>query len=240
MNQFTTDTFFNGCLRVKQHRPGYRFSIDAVLLAHYADPQSGDRVLDLGTGCGIISLILAYRRPDIRIYGVEVQKELAELALSNLKENRQQNRISVICTDMKLLKSKMTGGLFDLVVCNPPYRKYGSGRISPDKQRAIARHEIKANLPVVVQTARRMLRTSGRFVLIYSAERMTDVLSQMRADHVEPKYIRMIHSDPDSEARLVLIEGVKAARPGLKIASPLIVYDRNGEYTDEVQSMFRP
>ena len=141
---------------------------------------------------------------------------------------------------MQTTKSNNPPVIFDLVVCNPPYRKYGSGRISPDKQRAIARHEIKANLPVVVQTARRMLRTSGRFVLIYSAERMTDVLSQMRVDHVEPKYIRMIHSDPDSKARLVLIEGVKAARPGLKIASPLFIYDRNGEYTDEVQSMFRP
>ena len=240
MTSYTTDTFFNGRLRIKQNQAGYRFSIDAVLLAYYARPQSGDKILDLGTGCGIIPLIMAYRLPDIRIYGVEVQAELAGLAVSNLKENRLQDRIKVMCTDMKLLKPKMTGGVVDLVVCNPPYRKNRSGRISPDEQRAVARHEIKADLSDVVQTARRMLRTAGRFVLIYAAERMTDILSQMRADRVEPKYIRMIHSDRDGEARMILVEGVKAGRPGLKIAPPLIIYDENGAYADEVQLMFRP
>jgi tRNA1Val (adenine37-N6)-methyltransferase len=240
MNSYTTDTFFNGKIRITQDRTGYRFSIDAVLLAYFADPRPGDKVLDLGTGCGIIPLILAYRQPNIAIYGVEVQTELAELAVSNVRENQLEGRITVFCTDMKLLRPAMTAGPVDLVVCNPPFRRRGSGRINPDAQRAVARHEIKANLGDIIQTSHRMLRTAGRLVLIYTAERMTDILSRMRTDGIEPKFIRMIHSRQDTEAALILIEGVKGGRPDLKIAPPLIIYDKKNDYTDEVGSMFRP
>ena len=240
MNSCTTDTFFNGKIRITQDRTGYRFSIDAVLLAYFADPRFGDKVLDLGTGCGIIPLIMAYRVPDLAIYGVEVQTELAGLAVSNVRENRLEDRITVFCTDMKLLRPVMTAGPVDLVVCNPPFRRQGSGRINPDAQRAVARHEIKANLGDIIQTSHRMLRTAGRLVLIYTAGRLTDILSRMRSDGIEPKFIRMIHSRQDTEAALTLIEGVKGGRPDLKIAPPLIIYDQKNDYTDEVESMFRP
>jgi tRNA1Val (adenine37-N6)-methyltransferase len=240
MNSHTTDTFFNGKIRITQERAGYRFSIDAVLLAYFAAPRSGNKVLELGTGCGIIPLILAYRQPQIEIYGVEVQAELAELAVSNVRENQLHDRISVICADMKSLRPAMTAGPVDLVVCNPPFRRRGSGRINPDVQRAVARHEIKANLDDVIQTSHRMLCAAGRLVLIYTAGRLTDILSRMRADGIEPKFIRMIHSRQDTEAALILIEGVKGGRPDLKIAPPLIIYDEKNNYTDEVESMFRP
>ena len=240
MNSYTTDTFFNGKIRITQDRTGYRFSIDAVLLAYFADPRSGDKVLDLGTGCGIIPLIMAYRVPDLAIFGVEVQTELAGLAVSNVRENRLEDRITVFCTDMKLLRPVMTAGPVDLVVCNPPFHRQGSGRINPEAQRAVARHEIKANLGDIIQTSYRMLRTAGRLVLIYTAGRLTDILSRMRSDGIEPKFIRMIHSRQDTEAALTLIEGVKGGRPNLKIAPPLIIYDLKNDYTDEVESMFRP
>ena len=240
MPSYTTDTFFDGKIRVMQNRRGYRFSIDAVLLAYHAAPRAQEKILDLGTGCGIIPLILAYRQPQIEIYGVEVQAELAELAVSNVRENQLEGRITVFCTDMKLLRPAMTAGPVDLVVCNPPFRRRGSGRINPDAQRAVARHEIKANLGDIIQTSHRMLRTAGRLVLIYTAERMTDILSRMRTDGIEPKFIRMIHSRQDTEAALILIEGVKGGRPDLKIAPPLIIYDKKNDYTDEVGSMFRP
>ncbi len=240
MNLYTTDTFFNGQIQVKQSRGGYRFSIDAVVLAHYAGPRSGEKVLDLGTGCGIIPLILAYRQPDIAIYGVEVQTELAELAVSNVKDNQLEDRITVFCTDMKLLKPAMTSGPVDLVVCNPPFRRQGSGRINPDDQRAVARHEIKANLGDIIQTSHRILRAAGRLVLIYTAGRMTDILFQMRTDGIEPKFIRMIHSREGTEATLILIEGIKGGRPGLKIGPPLFIYNKENDYTEEVESIFRP
>jgi len=240
MNSYTTDTFFNGRIQVKQNQAGYRFSIDAVLLADQAAPRSGDRVIDLGTGCGIISLIMAYCNPDITVYAVEVQEELTQLAISNVKNNSLQDCITVLGADMKTMKPDMTAGPVDLVVCNPPYRRPGAGRINPDNQRAVARHELKANLQDVIVTARRMLKTAGRFVTIYTAERTADILCQMRIDSIEPKFFRTIHSNPGSEAKLILVEGIKGGNPGLKIAPPLIVYDQNGDYTDEVQQMFDP
>jgi len=240
MASYTTDTFFNGRIQVKQNQVGYRFSIDAILLAYQAAPRSGDKVIDLGAGCGIISLIMAYRNPDITIFAVEVQTELAQVAISNVKDNHLQNHITVLGADMKAIKPDMTAGPVDLVVCNPPYRRPGSGRINPDNQRAVARHELKANLQDVIGSARRILKTSGRFVTIYTAERTADILCQMRTDSIEPKYIRTIHSGPRSEAKLILIEGIKGGNPGLKIAPPLIIYNENGDYTNEAQRMFEP
>ncbi|UCD77002.1 MAG: tRNA1(Val) (adenine(37)-N6)-methyltransferase [Desulfobacterales bacterium] len=240
MSSYTTDTFFDGKIQVMQSRAGYRFSIDAVLLAFHAGPRSGDKILDLGTGCGIISMIMAVRAPDIRIFAIEVQPELAGLAKANVNQNQLEDRIEVMLTDMKLLKPEMTDGPADLIVCNPPYRKPGSGRINPAQQRAVARHEIKVTLNDILETARRMLRTAGRFVTIYTAERATDVLLRMRSERIEPKFMRMIHSSQKADAKLVLIEGVKDGRAGLIVAPPLIIYDDNGAYTKEVKAMFEP
>jgi len=240
MNSYTTDSFFHGKIRITQNRTGYRFSIDAVLLAYFSDPRPGDKVVDLGTGCGIIPLIMVRRVPDLKIYGVEVQTELAELAVSNVRENQLEDRVTVFCTDMKLLRPSMTAGPVDLAVCNPPFRKQGSGRINPNAQRAVARHEIKANLDDIIQTSHRMLRVGGRLVLIFTAARLTDVLCRMRTGGIEPKFIRMIHSRQDTEASLILIEGLKGGRPDLKIGAPLIIYNKMNDYTDEVASMFKP
>jgi len=239
MKNLTTDSFFNGKIRVMQSRSGYRFSIDAVLLANTAQPREDDTVLDLGTGCGIIPLILAHYHPKIRIFGTEIQKGLADIALLNVDANHMAGRITIFQEDMKNLKPSMTGGPADMVISNPPYRKPGSGRVNPDQERAIARHEIRATLSDLVQTARRMLRISGHFVTIYPADRMTDLLTQMRNADIEPKSLRTVHSGKHTEAKLILAEGIRGARPGgIKIAPPLIIYGENGDYTDEVSEMF--
>jgi tRNA1Val (adenine37-N6)-methyltransferase len=240
MNSLTTDTFFNGCIQVKQSRTGYRFSIDAVLLAWHTSPRPDDTILDLGTGCGIIPMILAYRYPGVKVYGIEVQTDLADIARLNIDENHMGDRIFIRCMDMKTLSHDVTSGAVDLVVCNPPFRKARSGRINPDQERAIARHEIKTTLNDVVKTAHSMLGVSGRFVIVYSAERITDILYQMRAFGIEPKWIRMIHSGINTDANLILIEGKKGARPALKIGPPLIIYRENGIYSDEAEKMFNP
>ena len=238
MQKYTTDTFFNGQIQVKQFPCGYRFSIDAVLLAYHANPCPGEKILDLGTGCGIIPLIIGHRNPELSIHAVEVQPDLADLAALNVKENQMQDRILIRCQDMKTLKPDDIGGPVDLVICNPPYHRLNSGRINPVQQKALARHEIKATLFDVVRTARRLLRTAGRFVTIYAAERLTDLIPQMRSDHIEPKLLQIIHSAWNIEAKLVLVEGIKGGRPGLKIAPPLVIYDEYGNYTDEVNLMF--
>ena len=240
MKTLTTDTFLNGRIRVKQSRKGYRFSIDAVIVAGHAKPRPNDKAIDLGTGCGIIPLVLAYRHPDIKVFGIEVQEELAEIEALNAEENGLKDRVTILCRDMKSLKHHMTSGPADLVVSNPPYRKADSGRINPDSQRAIARHEIKITLSDVVNTASRMLDISGRFVTVYSAERMTDLLTQMRLEDIEPKFLRMIHSDRDTEAKLVLVEGTKGGGPGIKVGLPMIIYRKDGSYSDEIEKMFMP
>jgi len=240
VQKYTTDTFFNGQIQVKQDPSGYRFSIDAVLLAYHADPRPGEKILDLGTGCGIIPLIIGYRNPESSIHAVEVQPALAELAALNVRDNQMQDRILIRCQDMKTLKPDDIGGPVDLVVCNPPYRRPNSGRINPVPQKALARHEIEATLIDVVRAAHRMLRTAGRFVTIYAAERLSDLISQMRCDHIEPKLMRIIHSAWNTEAKLVLVAGIKGGRPGLKIEPPLIIYDEHGKYSAEVNLMFQP
>ncbi|MDY6790141.1 MAG: tRNA1(Val) (adenine(37)-N6)-methyltransferase [Thermodesulfobacteriota bacterium] len=240
MKSKTPETFFNGRIKVKQDRCGYRFSIDSILLACHAAPRPGDKVVDLGTGCGIISLILAHREPNLKIYGIEVQQELADIASCNVKENLMDNIITVLCKNMKELKNDMISGPVDLIISNPPYRKANSGRINPDKQRAVARHEIKISLDDITATVRRVLRTAGRFVTIYSAERITDLLTHLRYAGIEAKFLRMIHSNIKTEAKLVLAEGIKGGRPGLKIGPPLLIYDENGSYTQEVEAMLSP
>ncbi len=234
------DTFFNGKLLVKQDPAGYRFSIDAILLASHAELCKNGRVLDLGTGCGIVPLILAYRQPGITIFGVEIQEELARTAITNVKSNHLQHQITVLNRDMRKLKPDMIGGPVDLVVCNPPYHKARSGRINPNPQCAIARHELKVDLDDVLKAAKRMLRTAGRFVTIYTADRVAELFVQMRSHGLEPKSLRTIHGQLTAEAKLVLVAGTKGAQPGTRLDPPLIIYDSSGEYTEEVQAMLMP
>ena len=240
MKTLTSDSFFNGQLRIRQQQSGYRFSVDAVLLAYHARPRPGDRVLDLGTGCGIIPLIMAYRCPQITVYGIEVQKKLSDLARFNVSDNHMETQVTILREDMKSLKSTMISGMVDLVVSNPPYRRSHSGRLNPDHQRAVARHEIAVTLSDLIATAKRILRSAGRFVTIYSAERTAELLALMRSASIEPKILRSIHSNRQSDAKLILVEGKKDGRTGIRIESSLILYDEDGNYTDEVEKMFEP
>lgn len=239
MGGVTQDSFFNGRLRLKQHRHGYRYSIDAVILAGAVHPKPDETVVDLGTGCGIIPLILAFRRPGVRIWGVELQAALCALAEENVRENDMASRVTVLCADMRDIRPERVEGPVDLVVSNPPYRRGRSGRVNPDRQRALARHEIAIRLPEVVRAAGTLLKTGGRFATIYAAGRVAELLSHMRAERIEPKRMRSIHSSDGQDARLVLVEGTRDGGPGMAVSPSLIVYDGDGRYTEEMQAMFR-
>jgi tRNA1Val (adenine37-N6)-methyltransferase len=236
----TEDTFFEGRLRVAQSRIGYRFSIDAVLLAHFFQPRAGQTLVDLGTGCGIIPLMLVFRHPRIRAWGIEIQPELAGLAADNVRANHMADRIRILQADIRAITPDMTAGPVDVVCSNPPYRRGRSGRLNPDGQRAVARHEIAITLPGLLHTSRRLLKTGGRFVTIHPAERAAELIGQMRSMHLEPKRLRPVHSTAQTDARRVLVEGLAGGRPGLTIAAPLIVYGQDGEYSSEVQRMLLP
>lgn len=240
MTEFTRDTFFNGCLHVRQSANGYRYSIDAVLLASLTAVRPGDRIADLGTGCGIIPLILMHRHPDIaRIYGIEIQEELAEIARCNVTRNVMDDRIRILCRDLKTLAPADTSGPVDLIVSNPPHYKPRSGRINADSQRAIARHEIAMTIDDLMDAARRMLTPGGRLSLIYPAERLVDLSVRMREAGIEPKKLRLIHPGPGTGARLIVMEGIRGKRPAVKIAHPLYIHDESGNYTPEVAAMLR-
>jgi tRNA1Val (adenine37-N6)-methyltransferase len=231
------DSLFRGRLKIAQNKKGYRFSIDAAILAHHIRLKAADVAVDLGTGCGVIPLILSLQTPSAQIYGIEIQKELATLASANVKANGMEDTITVIHGDMKDYQDFLTPGTADVVFTNPPYRKVGSGRINPQAERAVARHEIGASLSDVVLVAEPLLKSSGRFVVIHLADRTVDLLSQMRSSKLEAKWLRWVHSTKDSEAKLVLVEGKKGGHPGLKVEAPLVIYGSNGEYTDEVKEM---
>jgi tRNA1Val (adenine37-N6)-methyltransferase len=235
--EITDDSFLNGKLKIKQAKSGYRFSIDSILLADHAHLKTQDRVLDIGTGCGIISLILAYHHPEIQIFGIEIQKELADLAMMNISENNMQNRIRIFNIDAKKITPTLTSGLMDAVICNPPHREANSGRINPNNQLAIARHEITMTVDDLIGASERMLRRGGKFLAIYPAYRMTGVFASMRSLNIEPKKIRMIHSKSDSNAIRCLIEGTKGGKPGIIILPPLVIYNKNGTYTDKVKKI---
>ena len=239
-NDLTNDSFFDGKLSIRQGRKGYRFSIDAVILASAIRPKPKERIVDLGTGCGIIPLMLAFRHPKTTLFGVEIQKDLAQMARLNVAENEFTASIQIIRGDMRSLQAGRFGGPVDRVVSNPPFRRAASGRINPNSQRAIARHEIQITLPELIQTASKLLRTSGHFLLIYTSERLVELIQQMRMHHLEPKSVRFIHSHQASESKLVLITGTKRGKPGLKVGAPIFVYNLDGRYTDEVERMFHP
>ena len=223
-----------------QHREGYRFSIDAVLLAAFSAPEAGDRIVDLGTGCGIIPLILGYRHPAVSITGIEVQPELAALATQNVEANGMKERITIIRGDMRSLSIQDVSGPVDLVISNPPYRKGRSGRVNPHPQRAVARHEILATIQDVAGAAAGLLGIGGRFAIVYPTERITDLLTNLRSAGIEPKHIQTVHAKSHDPARLVLVSGIKGGRPSAAVHEPLMIFQPNGTYTDKVQTMFDP
>ncbi len=236
---FTADTFLNGRLRVAQNRLGYRFSIDAVLLAHFVSLCGTERVLDLGTGCGIIPLILAYRYPRLRVWGVELQPGLAAMASANARSNRMDDRVTILQNDMRRLSPAMTKGDMDVVICNPPFRRAGAGRLNSSAQRAVARHEINIGLPEILKVSRRMLKTRGRLVIVQAAERLGELIGHLCDLGIEPKRLRTVHADIGGDAKMVLVEGRPGSRTGMKILPPLCL-NEGGSVSAEVRNMLLP
>ena len=213
------DEFMDGRLKLIQSKTGYRFSVDAILLSQFVTIKRGDRVVDLGTGCGIIPLVLLLTRPVGYTIGLEIQKDLADQAARNTVLNGYENKMGVILGDIK--HPPFAPSSADVVTCNPPYRPKNSGRINPDLQRAIARHEMLASLDDILNAASRTLRPKGRLAMIYSAVRLVEVLVRMRGFNLEPKRIRIVYPGMESEAKLALVEASLGGRKGLKVLPPL-------------------
>lgn len=231
----TLDTLLQGRLKLYQSRSGYRISLDAILLACFATIRSGDKVADLGAGNGVIALMLARLHRLRAMVGIELQPGMANRAARNVKLNRMESRVSIVCGDVAAQTFKPES--FSLVISNPPYRKPTSGRVNPNAEKKIARHEIRATLNDFLAAAAHLLAAKGRAALIYPAVRAIDLLTTMHSFGIEPKRLRMVHSFGHAEASLVLVEGVKGGRGGVKIAGPLVLYERDRRYTAEAQAM---
>lgn len=235
----TEDKLFEGDLWIFQPEQGYRFSVDSVLLAHYTSPRSGERILDLGAGCGIISLILAYRRPMVGITALELQDSLYRLLKHNVEINGYTDRINTIQGDLKEIRKTVPAESFDLVFSNPPYRPVLSGRQSPAEDVAAARHELRAELTDTVEAAAYAVRNRGRVAFVYPADRLAKLMEAMREKLLEPKRIQTIHPYPGAPARMVLLEAVKYGGEGVSILSPFFIYQKKGgDYTPEMAAMY--
>ncbi len=236
--QLTEDTLFNGKVAVTQFKTGYRFSIDAILLAGFVTVKPKEHLLDLGCGCGVIPLILAHRHKTVRMIGCELQKELALLAKANIRQNGLEERVRILHRDMRDLTQKETGGAMDVIVCNPPFYTAPSGRVNRNTQKTLARHEIGIRLQELLSVTKSFLNKGGWLYLIYPANQLVRLFGLMREFAVEPKKVRMVHSTVDTGAKLALVCGKAGANAGLKFDAPLIIYDAKKRYTQEVQALF--
>jgi len=219
---------------------GYRYSLDPFLLSGFVTCRKSDEVMaDLGAGCGVLAILLARSAPRARVLAVEIQPAMESLLVSNLQQQGLAGRVAPLLGDVRDCRTWGEAQSCDVVVSNPPFRKPGTGRLAPDETRATARHEVAGGLEDFVGAAAYLLKNGGRFYVVYLAERLADLLVEMRARKIEPKRVRMVHSRPGDEARLVLVEGRRAGRPGLVIEPPLYVYEGDG-YSAEVLACYPP
>ena len=225
-------------LKIVQHEKEFCFTLDAVLLAHFAFIKSGAAAIDLGCGTGAVSLLLLARGAD-RVAGVEISPVLADMARRSAALNGLSDRFSVLQADFRNIKGILPGGECELVVSNPPYRPQGHGRINPNSRIAQARHEITATLADVVAAARYLVRYRGRFAMVHLPERMAEVITALRLAGLEPKRLRMVHSAPDRKPTIFLVESIRGAKPGLDVLPPFIVYNSDGTYTEEICGYYR-
>lgn len=225
-------------MKIIQHPGEFRFTLDAVLLAFFASVKQGGNAVDLGTGTGVIALLLA-SRGCAQVEGVEINPRLADMASRTVAGNDLAERVRIHHGDMRAVKGILPSGRWELVVCNPPYRSLGSGLASPNQDRARACHEVAATLEDVLQAARYLVKYRGRVALCQLPERAVDVLAAMRAVDIEPKRLRWVHPRLDRGPSLFLVEGIRGAKPGLEVLPPLVVYTPDGRYTDEILGYYR-
>jgi len=235
----TVDEILGGRLRIIQKKKGYRFSLDALLLAHFTVLREADDLIDLGTGGGIIALILAGRVRCGRILGIEIQDQLVDIAKRNVILNGLAGQIEIRPGDVRHPESLCEPQSFSAAVFNPPYRRLRSGRMNPDPEKAVSRHEIAGAASDFLDAAVHALRPDGRAYIIYPATRMVQLLARMRVFRIEPKRLRPVHSRAGGSAVFVLVEGVKGGREGLKVLPPLLIHEEQGGYTPEMEEIFR-
>lgn len=226
-------------LRIIQDKNGFCFGIDSVLLSDFAKNIKKDaKVIDLGTGTGIIPILLCGKTALKKIVGVEIQREVYDMAVRSCKLNNLEDRFILINEDILNLKSLYERDSFDVVVSNPPYKKINTGVVNEIEKKFISRHEATAKLEDFIETSRYLLKDKGELFLVHRPERLVDILFLMRKNKIEPKSIRFVFPSKNKEPKLVLIKGIKNGKPFLKVEKNLYVYEENGEYSKEINEIY--
>jgi tRNA1Val (adenine37-N6)-methyltransferase len=220
-----------------QHPDVFAFGTDAVLLAHFAQTAGVERAADLGAGSGILPLLMCARNPELVITGVEIQPRLAEMAQRSIALNSLESRARIVFGDLKDAPRLVGRGL-DVVVSNPPYERADSGKPSGKAHVDIAKREVCCTLGDVVSAAAKLLRTGGRFCLVYRTERFAELMQRMREARVEPKRVRLVCQHEGEAPNFALVEGRKGAGPGLGFMPQLVVYKSDGTYTNELREIY--
>jgi tRNA1Val (adenine37-N6)-methyltransferase len=233
----TLNWILKGRLSIIQPISGYRFAIDAILLGNFVRVRRSDRVLDLGAGCGVIAALIAYAQGPREVAAVELQPELAKLAARNTEVNQLHN-LFVLQADLRAPRiAGLAPGSFDWVVANPPYRAGGAGRESPEPSRRLARGASGATLRDFLTAAARYTTNGGRVAIVFTAARMAELMTELRARSLEPKRCRLVHPYAASPATLVLVEARKGGGVEVSVEPPLVLWQRTGVYTVEARAM---
>lgn len=226
-------------LKIIQNKKGFCFGIDSILLSDFAkEIKPNTKVLDLGTGTGIIATLLCKKTELKEIIGVEIQKEVYEMAQKSIQLNQLENKFKIINEDILNLNKIFEKNIFDAIVTNPPYKKKDTGIKNEEEKKIISRHETTANLEDFIKISKDLLKDKGEFYMVHRTDRLVDILSIMRAYKIEPKIMRLVYSNKNSEPKLVLIKGVKNAKPFLKVEKNLYICNEEGKYTEEILKIY--
>jgi tRNA1(Val) A37 N6-methylase TrmN6 len=225
-------------LKVFQKKKGFKFGIDAVLISNFASDLKADKVLDIGTGTGIIPILLAGKYNFRKVSGIEIQKVYYEMAVRSVEYNKLKNKINIINGDIQNYKDIFLNEKFDMIISNPPYKVRGSGIINENNSKTIARHEITFNFDELVKAVKFLLKPNGEFVLVHRPDRMVDIFYNMRKNKIEPKYIKLVCSRIGKAPKLVLIKGKNNGNKQLNFLPPLYIYNSENSYTEELNKIY--
>lgn len=217
-----------------QHPGRFCFGMDAVLLSAFAKIKPGECVLDLGTGTGILPILFAAKTEGKHFTGLEIQEDSADMARRSVLYNHMEDRVEIVTGDIKEASGLFGGSSFDVVSTNPPYMIGGHGLANPGDAKAIARHEVLCTLEDVLRESAKTLRPGGRFYMVHRPFRLAEILAKMSASGLEPKRMRLVYPYVDKEPNMVLLEGIRGAKPRMRVEPPLIVYESEGKYSREV------
>lgn len=226
-------------LKIIQNKKGFCFGIDSILLSDFAkEIKEGAKVVDLGTGTGIIATLLCGKTKLKEVIGIEKQKEVYEMAQKSIKINQLESKFKILNKDIMEVTEILEKSTFDVIVTNPPYKKKGTGLKNEEEKKIIARHETTATLEDFIRISKDLLKDKGEFYMVHKPERLVDILNSMRKYKIEPKILRFVYADQKSEPKLMLIKGIRNAKSFLKIQNNLYIYDENGKYTEEINKIY--